>query len=369
MSESEQKKQPLPAAVRVVGLAVLCGSLTYQAIRDDPPIEMFRVNEVAVEALAGRNRRRSLLEDSPVTAARVHRSSHVASGPFSRDALKRHAEQLRHKFGIPPVRGRGADGWVDGSLGRPRPVGLMRRAPGGGWKLQIEMVAEWLREDSRDGAHRRRSLEAQLEILSLVDARLDRALVVAIACREAGPKVVSSATELAHSFNEGGLDHLGREMNDLRLPSGYKDDWRVEEQGALNHLGRPRLAAWLPKNELIAAYGAVIERRRWVFEEEVRLAFGEQTPELLSTLRLDAQRTWIQIAFGASGGTEYEPFGEQGSIGLRTVMEGLKRRVDLGEASDLNDVLTDRQLRTWLVVRRGMLSAAEAELGERIFFE
>lgn len=276
-----------------------------------------------------------------------------AAMPDGSDPLDRRAAELRLELAIP------RDGWaIDGGARR---LGLDRRAPGGGWALLAGSLRD--RIDADEGS--RASAARQLEALRGTHPGLDEALVLAVAMREAGPSAVSASGAEVHSFHAGGLDHLGRERHALRLPEGYGARWCPEDAGEVNHRGRPRLAATLPRDEVIVAYGAVLARREALFERRVAEVFGDRADALLSGLGRRARRAWIQIAFAGPNGRAFDPAARHAEgFGARTALEALRHEIAAGRARGLDDVLHNERLRGYLSVRRGVVTAAEAELLE-----
>jgi len=257
------------------------------------------------------------------------------------------------RLGIP------ADGWVAGTAGRARRIGLHRPAPSGERRLLTEQVLERVAADPAA----RRSLVQQLAALRSVDPELDPALVVAIAARESGPGVVSASASRFHTHRAGGLSHLGAELDRLPLPDGVGGRWTPEAPGSENEHGRPRRAAWVPRNEALVAYGAVLRERRELFEGHVHEVFGPRAADLLEGLDGTARRAWIQVTFGGPFGASHVPGRDSGrAFGVRTALEMLRERMATGQARDLNDVLHDAELSRHHRVRRALVTAAEAEL-------
>jgi len=200
-----------------------------------------------------------------------------------------------------------------------------------------------------------------------VDARLDPSLVVAVAMREGGARVVSTSRSRIHTYYSGGLDFLGEALarGGLELPPGYGARWTPEriDENSVNEHGRPRRAALIPRNEAIVAYGVVLRERRRIFERHAREIFGAEAEHLLASLSVAGLRAWTQISFGGPYGARFRPGRSYGrSFGVRTALGMLRHEMERGRAAGLDDVLNNPALRRYTRVRRAIVTAAEAEL-------
>jgi hypothetical protein len=209
-----------------------------------------------------------------------------------------------------------------------------------------------------------RSVLRQLSALGSIDPHFDPGLTLAIAYRESGPLILNTSSSRVQTYESGGLDFLGRQLPDLRrrgyIPPGFGARWEALPPGKIrNELGHWVQPALVPKNELIVAYGATIRQARDVFLREAKARHFD-----LGSLSPRALRAWTMVFFAAPGGRS---FGErEGRIGGTTVLTHLQTLIRQGRASDLNDILTNRQLVRYQIVKRGRVSAAEAEMVDKI---
>jgi hypothetical protein len=273
---------------------------------------------------------------------------------------------LRKQLHIPEPSGNGPDGWRVRSGGSVRRIGLLRRLDGQ-WVPTVERMRQRLDPASTEGAELRECAQRQFDALSQVDARLDASLVLAVAMRESGAGVVSLRASRVNTYHFGGLDFIGDALSRgrLRLPSGYGSRWVPErdDPAHVNEHGRRRRAAFIPRNELLVAYGVVLQRRRQIFEGHVRDIFGDEAEAMLASLSQTARRAWIQISFGGPYGSTFRPGRTYGpNFGVRTALGMMRYEIAEGRAASLDDVLNNEALRRYTRVRRGVVTAAEATL-------
>ncbi|GAB4533718.1 MAG: hypothetical protein Tsb0014_19390 [Pleurocapsa sp.] len=277
------------------------------------------------------------------------------------------ARQLRNELNIPD-RGTGVrGGWViTDNSGYSRRIDFSRWRRNTAWMIDVERLITKISFDNNIS----QSLLKQLRASKITSPDLDPALALAIGYRESG-NILLKPKGRASTYISGGLDHLREEMrsSNFKIPPGYNqgsNKWRrptsIEEPNDKSELGGSIAPASVPKSELLVAYASTVEYRKNLF---IRAAQAEGFDT--SHLSTRALRTWTTIFFMAQGGKRY---GEtSGKIGGITVLTRLKHlQQSGGESLDLNAILNKLELQEYHIVKRGIVSAGEAEMIDEYLF-
>jgi hypothetical protein len=175
--------------------------------------------------------------------------------------------------------------------------------------------------------------------------------------------IFSSSPQLSPDLlTHGGLDHLW-DLRYILEREGYFPP------GFRSHIVRGILGGKVPMNELIIAYGAVINRAQ---DEFLRQARGRGLD--VDVLTTQSMRAWTQMFFQGPSSRSFGEWVSRGRVGRQfggfTALTLAQKLVREGRATNLNDVLMQPELRGdagdrergYDIAQRGLLSGAEAEM-------
>jgi RHS repeat-associated protein len=233
----------------------------------------------------------------------------------------------------------------------------------------------------------KRGAEENLNLASTLVPEIPLSRTLATAKRESGEiRPMEGISVRYHTYDAGGLDHIGNSKDQLGLPPDIAGQWRVEGKGE-NELGGQTHPASIPAAHLFTAYAAWIKHTSKLFEDYVRSQPGGDA--LIAGLSDDARRVWQALAFEAPGGdswagyqaylkkyAEWKAKGEEDKhekpgehFGLRTVLDRLRTKAaQEGRTLNLNEILTDSELEKFQIVMLAKVNAAESAYIEELVF-
>lgn len=279
---------------------------------------------------------------------------------------------------VPSARELHAMGVLGLDMGRSARVTLMNQVgavlhmPPGGFHGQAKLFEA---NDIRlRGLLARMARETQAKPMA---ANLDRAarythvnilLTFVSAAREFDESLTAHGTALVNTFDEGGLDFLWLEKDNLGLPKSVTRSW--EEVPPFKNLEskakREVHPANIPARDQLLAYaaqiGASFNRN---FKASLRAEFGDQAQSALSTGSRAAVLVWQAYAFLSPGGNKYDPnkslraqlgqrFGHRAALGLYA-----NRSQQGGAPPSLDDIVKDESLNQLEWFRSAKTRAAE----------
>ena len=264
------------------------------------------------------------------------------------------ASRTRRDFAIPEP-----NGW-DTAHGR-QDISFWRRETGN--RLVVSDVVSRL---AADRTYARR-VEGQIAAIGESGSR-DPAMVMAIAFRESQGSAFTPSARRVNTYDAGGGDNWGRDavLRDLRRRAvcDAGDLWNSAPPFRNPENNQQVIPALVPGNELLIAYDAALQRAEEVFLRELRAAGFD--PALISER---AHRLGVMTAFAAEGGNPYQNRYNDSpparGFGVRTLTTWMRSRVDRGEASGFNDVVSDRRVREMHRFRAAIAALAVTEMFER----
>lgn len=268
------------------------------------------------------------------------------SGTTIRQEVGPMVEDLRTQLGIPSPRG-----WM-GRGERIHRIDFTRIGQSGDRLLVAEILSQM------SNPRVARQIRSQLDALRTTRHPVDSDLILAIAYRETEGKIFSFNGPDIFSYGESGLDRLYAIMGDLRkggyIPEGFGSNWRDAGGGS----------AWIPRNEIIVAFGAAINRAQDIFYREAH-NLGLDT----SRLSQRARRAWTMIFFNNP------TIGRSTAPGGVSILMQAKNLIEQNPALDLNTALLHEDLKGLSVprnqeqrylgidiVQRGLITAAESNV-------
>lgn len=278
--------------------------------------------------------------------------------------MEQAAAELRRELDIPSVGAssegpRGSrpfhDGWWVTRSGA-RWIGLIRQvdrdAAGrtvGGILLAQEVLDHVLSDQAGASTHHSRSF---LAMTAAGHHAEDPALVIALACREAGAGLIFSRSSTPHdSYSRGGADNLWHVRDRLNLPRDVRRRLR-QAPPRPNERGRTAYPAMVQGRDQMIVYAALVQRAARMLEVQIKNVFEigdlQMQTRLLSTSR-HARRAWTQLSFGRGGGG-----------GL---VRALRRARELG--GSLQTIFSDDQMLESDSVKRARVTAGDAALIEQ----
>jgi hypothetical protein len=278
------------------------------------------------------------------------------------------------------VQAIGAIGCALGRHGRTtlmNQIGLVLGIPSGGWHNQAKLFN-----------HGDLRLAALFKLMSderkarfVADnvgrvARFTRAntmMALVIAAREHHTAVTAHSAKPINTYDEGGLDFLGKQKDQLGLARSVTKHWnpldRFENLETHNYV----YPAEIPARDQMIAYAAQ-EAASFQnnFMQNVRTEFGTEADAALAGASRGALLVWQAYAFLAPGGRAYDPtkklaeqlgqrFGHRSALGFFA----WKARA-AGRKPSLDDVLTDRSLEHLVWLQSAKTRAAETLFLERL---
>ncbi len=254
--------------------------------------------------------------------------------------------------------------------------------PEGGFGGQVSLEhggrprLSWAMTRLFDEAHER-ALTANLRAAASIHP--DRALLLAVTMREHPSSWTARGLARIDSYAEGGLDHLGGDLDALVgvVPPRVLARWEPAEPALGRERGRTHAIhpARIPAADQLVAYAATLRLREARFESHVREVFGAEAEALLARCAPDARRAWIQATFGRPGRTRYDearqrfevsagpPHRERPSaFGALERIRSEARRT--GAEPSLDAILTDPMLARYATFQRARTTALEARLLE-----
>lgn len=277
--------------------------------------------------------------------------------------MEQRAAELRPQLGVPrPGEAPNApdrpsrpfhDGWF---VERPAPrwIGLIRRVdydPVTRIRRGVLLAEMVLDRVLRDQSRASRRFVAAFAAMAAARYADDPALVLAIACREAGGLPFSGSSTEYHSYFQGGGDNVWAARRRLQLPADVQR--RMRQAPAIsNERGRPAAPALIQGRDQMVTYIGLVVRAQESLENQMARAFGsdglQAQTRLLEATRA-TRRAWTQLSFGRGGGG-----------GL---LHALARARQLG--GDLECIFTDPELlREMDSVKRARVTAGDAALIE-----
>lgn len=289
------------------------------------------------------------------------------------------AAALREAFGIPELGATGRparDGWrIDSDAGTVRYMGLVRYRPSTDdvpGRFELAMAPVLARLETPEGRHR--VDEAIERVVDAGGPSVDRSLLLALATREAGAdRIFASHTRRHDSYDGGGIDNLWRLLPELHLPEAVRA--RIEPargvprdtsepSGRHNETRHDIYPADVEGRDTMTVYAAMVARCEERLLATATAVFESEDAgrEFIGSMSEGERRAFVQLAFGRPFGAAYE--GDErtydGGFGLRTA---LGRCRELGTASA---ILTDPWMGEFQTIRRARVTAAEAELIDRL---
>lgn len=220
----------------------------------------------------------------------------------------------------------------------------------------------------------------QLGVLKTKMPGLDPSLILALAYRESGSRILSVSSALIQTdrlSGNGGLAELGHYMDTVKkyvLPE-YGENWSVHDRdddppdagaGLVMTAGDGNVGQ-VPGKELIAAYGATLAMNVDGLEKSA-LAAGFSRADL-AALTPEARKTWQALFFAMPNGASYAAFkasSNYASVGGRTLIQQTRDMITHGNATDLNAILTNSAFDIYLNVRLAKEVAANASVLESL---
>lgn len=269
------------------------------------------------------------------------------------------ADEVRAQLGIPGVNSvennhsRERDGWLMLTPYR-RFIGLIRlydvdERPGREHvDLEPRLLAAELNEHYGSPAI---STHVSASFLSMDSAGHhvdDRALVLAIASREAGPAVgITRSRSYRCTYDSGGLDNTWHVRERLPLPPAVRRRLRPAADFAEHFNERSR---WIEPADVrgsdqLILYAAYVLRARRQLRAQLHTVFGSDASSAMAACSIDVRRAWTQLSFGRGGGGD--------------LVRALQRAREVGT---LESILTDAQMLEADPVKRARVTAGDAKL-------
>lgn len=217
---------------------------------------------------------------------------------------------------------------------------------------------------------------------TFVAGNLDRAgrfthanvmMTLVIAAREHHTAVTAHSSRPINTYDEGGLDFLGKQKDSLGLPRSVTAHWKPLDRFANLETNDYVYPAKIPARDQMIAYAAQEAASfRNNFMQSLRTEFGDDADAALTSASRGALLVWQSYAFLAPGGLPYDPkkklhaqlgqrFGHRSALGFF----GQKAR-DVGRKPSLDDVLSDRSLDHLIWLQSAKTRAAETLFLERV---
>jgi hypothetical protein len=189
-------------------------------------------------------------------------------------------------------------------------IGTLLGIPNGGWPAgqsrlfdQGDLRAIWLlRRLARPGLAKAVAQNVD-RVTKFVDA--DVFLTIATAAREQKDSIGALSSTPIDSFEEGGLDHLWKQKNQLGLPASVTNDWKRIEPFISDETHREVNPAWIPARDQVLAYAAQMTSsyRNVVKRHEDWVRTKTLAPSACGRV---ASMIWKTYAFLAPGGPEFD---------------------------------------------------------------
>lgn len=220
-----------------------------------------------------------------------------------------------------------------------------------------------LRRLARDGLAKRVASNVE-RVARHVD--VDCMLTLAVAAREHSSSIGAVSTATIDSWEEGGLDFLWKQKDQLGLPESVTGTWRPRATFLSPETNREVYPAYIPERDQVLAYAAQMASsfrncmtrfHAWMREQ----GKGDSTAFRVATL------IWKSYAFLAPGGGSYDdtkPFAGQagqkfGCFSALTYVAKTPSPIEIGP-NYLNRILSDAQLNSLEWVRIAKARVAEA---------
>lgn len=283
----------------------------------------------------------------------------------------------------PTAREVQAMGAIGGRLGKGgratlmNQIGLVLGIPAGGWHNQPKLFEHGdlrlsgLLHVMSDGHNAKFVADNLGRVARFTRANSMMALV--IAAREHHTAVTAHSTKPINTYDDGGLDFLGKQKDQLGLPRAVTKHWnpldRFENLETHNFV----YPAEIPARDQMVAYAAQeatsVQNN---FMQNLRSEFGGDADAALTAASRGALLVWQAYAFLAPGGRPYDPkkrlaeqlgqaFGHRSALGFF----GSKAR-DAGRKASLDEVITDRSLDHLVWLQSAKTRAAETLFLERL---
>lgn len=256
-------------------------------------------------------------------------------------------------------------------------IGLVLGIPAGGWHNQAKLFKHGdlrllgllhVMSDERKANFVAGNLG---RVARLTRANVMMALVIAF--REHDTAITAHGTKPVNTYYEGGLDFLGKQKDQLRLPRAVTKHWhpldRFENLETHNYV----YPAEIPAGDQMIAYAAQeaasFENN---FVQNVRNEFGGDGYAAVTGASRGALLVWQAYAFLSPGGRPYDPkkkladqlgqqFGHRSALGFFSW-----RARGAGRKPSLDQVITDRSLDHLVWLQSAKTRAAETLCLERL---
>jgi hypothetical protein len=189
-------------------------------------------------------------------------------------------------------------------------IGALLGIPNGGWPAGQSRLFQhgdlrviWLlRRLAREGLAKAVAQNVE-RITKFVDA--DVFLTIATAAREHQSSIGALSTDPIHSYDEGGLDHLWKQKDQLGLPAAVTNNWKRIEPFINDETHREVNPAWIPARDQVLAYAAQMTAsyRNVLNRHGDWLRTKGLAPSACGRV---ASMIWKTYAFLAPGGPEFD---------------------------------------------------------------
>lgn len=218
----------------------------------------------------------------------------------------------------------------------------------------------------------------------------DLAMLTVVVLREHDSGLLATGTRLVDTYDDGGMDQLGVEMDRMRfLPPEIRARWAPATPGmARERILRRVQPALIPARDQMIAYGAMLRRRENIFRGHVKQLFTTRGESMLAAMSVPERRVWTQLSFGRQAGHKFRPARREtphhiaeeaqqfvpNNAGLVTVLSAIAHADSLREtdhpspryAPTLSAIMDNEIFSNMASVRIARVRAAEAEVLERM---
>jgi hypothetical protein len=197
-------------------------------------------------------------------------------------------------------------------------------------------------------------------------------LATVSAARESDRSLTATGADMVETFNQGGLDYLWKQKNELGLPRTVTQTWQKGLIGVSPESHHTVYPAKIPAHDQLLAYAAQMAASfRLNFEANVRKELGDEAQSALASASRTALLVWQAYAFLAPGGGPYDPkkalreqlgmsFGHRSALSLYAQIARQQNR-----KPTLDDIVTDRTL----LVHLEWCHSAKTRAAEALFME
>jgi len=256
-------------------------------------------------------------------------------------------------------------------------IGTVLGIPPGGWHGQVKLFEHG---DIRlVGLLRMLANEHRATVIAANVGRAGRfthanmMMAVVIAAREHDTALTASGTRPINTFDEGGLDFLGKQKNQLGLPRFITRNWEPLAGFESGETHKQVYPAKIPSRDQLLAYAAQ-QAASFLnnFKQSLRTEFGDDADFALTGASRGALLVWQAYTFLSPGGRPFDPkrrlseqldqhFGHRSALGFYAERARRENR-----KPSLDEILTDHSLDHLEWLHSAKTRAAETLFLERL---